>query len=48
MIAVGELFYVSISFDSITADQAQTILDFAIQERGTRSGISISFSDAIN
>ena len=47
MIVVGELFYFTISVDAITEEDARKIMEYVIELRGTRSGMSLSFSDPI-
>lgn len=42
-----ETFYVSISLDNVTEEEANQIIEEIVRLRGTRSGMSVSYADPI-
>ena len=48
MIAMDETYYVTITVDRMTVEQAQKLLDVAIELNGhSRAGITMSYSEPI-
>jgi hypothetical protein len=44
---MDEKYYLSISFDSITVEEAESIIKDIIDRRGTLLGMSVTYQEAI-